>query len=53
MIGVFLSDNRIPAPIFQLLENLGEGLAAFATIDDPQSRIIGELSDFWVLLETF
>ncbi len=53
MIGVFLSDTRIPAPLFQLLENLGDGLAAFAPIDDPQSRLIGELSDFWALLETF
>ena len=53
MIGVFLSDTRIPAPLFHLLENLDDGLAAFCPIDDKNSRLIGELSDFWVLLETF
>ena len=52
MIGVFLSDTRCPVPLFQLLEIMGDGLAAFAPIDDKNSRLIGELSDFWVLLES-
>ena len=51
-IGVFLSDTRIPARLFMLTDNsIDMGLGVFMPLDDRINKIIGELSDFWVLLD--
>lgn len=52
-IGVFLSDTRMPYRLFMFTDNpLDMGLGVFMPLDDRSNRIIGEISDFWVLLDS-
>lgn len=52
-IGVFLSDTRIIPRLYCLSDSpIDMGLGVFWPLDSPLDRILGELSDFWVLIDS-